>query len=110
MVRREVSHATERRGQDQYPARPQEPRKLPDRQQGIGDVFQNLGAEDGVEGSIRFGDAGDVTDDVEPPVIPSRHLKPGGSLRWIVLREVLRDVLQVRTKLAVLLLTRSRVE
>lgn len=64
VVWREVGQAAERRGDQQVPTRPQQPRKLGQRLHRVRDVLEHLGTHNRVD-AVRLGDGRDVADDVE---------------------------------------------
>ena len=110
VVRRDVRQAAERRGEDEPPAGAEQPGELAQRGQRVGQVLEDLGAQDRVERPVRLGDRGDVADDVERRLVPRPGVQPGAVAAAVVLGEVLADVAEVAAEPAELLLARAGVE
>ena len=70
---------------------------------GLGDVFEDLGAEDGIKGGVGLGDGGDVGDDVELAVVPGGRVHGSRIVLGLILREVLGNVTEVGAEAAELL-------
>jgi hypothetical protein len=65
-------------------------------------MLQHLDAYDGIKRGIRFGDVGDVADDIKARLIPTIGLQTCPIALTILLSKVLAHIVQVSTKALVL--------
>ena len=110
MVRRKMREAAERRGDDELASWPQQAREFLNRQNRVRQMFEDLNAHDGVKGLVRFRNRRNVTDDIQPALVPASGRQPATVASAVVLREILRHVLEVVAMLLELKLAGACIE
>jgi len=92
MIGGHMRQAAERGGQDKSTARLEKSGKLGQRLQGLGEVLEHLGAENGSERCIRLRNGRDVADNVAVGGFPRSRLLPHAVSMAIVFPEILGNI------------------
>ena len=70
-----MGETAERGGDDHRAPELQKTRQFAQRRHRLGQVLQNLGAQDGIERGVRLGNCGDIANDINRGSIPMRLLQ-----------------------------------